>query len=305
MKDKTTEVNCRDCGDIFAEKDIEVLGVILKLGGGRCAKCRKKFIKERASQEEATRAQEIATQRHNWRTGSGIPLKFMTTEFGNFDVDRPGNVKYAYKQCKKYAEGFPLDYHNYIKEKGKAYPSLVLMSPKVWGLGKTHLVSAIGHRILNRWKGEDVAQPVKFITESGLFKKIQATYGYNNEERQHLPSEAAIMRELVYVPLLIIDDIAKEARKDMAFVQRTLFYIINERYNNLRPVILTTNFDTEDLSNYLGGNKPDIWKTAKERDKEQYINQDETIDEAIVDRLLEICGKEYFIKMKGESYRRK
>ena len=284
MTDQPIEVNCRDCGDPFPEKDIKILGVILRLGGGRCSKCRKKYIKEGEDREAATRAQEIATQRYSWRTGSGIPLKFMTTEFGNFDKGRPGNVKYAHQQCLKYAEGFPLDYHSYIKKKGKAYPSLVLMSPGVWGVGKTHLVAAIGHRIFNRWNGEDIVCPVKFITESGLFNQIQATYSYNNEDRKYLPSEARILAELTHVPLLIIDDIGKEQRSDPRFVQRKLYALIDARYGALRPVVLTTNLDDNGLMRYLGGNNK---------------------DEAIIDRLTEMCSKEYFIKIKGESYRRK
>ena len=297
MTDQLTELTCKDCGDTFTlTKDERMLQAYLSFRSHfdtqlsrRCPKCKKKAIKAEQERETTLKAQEIATQRLKWRTDSGIPAKFMAAEFGTWDKGRPGNVNYALQQCRKYARGFPIDYHKYL-EKRKAYPSLVLMSPgckefpDANGLGKTHLVAGIYHEILNRWKGETSICPVKFITEPGLFKEIQATYSYSNEDRNRLPSEVQIMRRLAYVPLLIIDDIAKETRKDMAFVQRTLFYIINERYNNQRPMVLTTNLDTAGLASYLGGY---------------------TKDKAITDRLIEMCGKDYFIKMSGESYRRK
>ena len=294
MTNQLTELTCKDCGDNYTEKSIVVLGVTLMTKEERCGKCWDKVHKAAEEQEAAMRQLQIARQRYTWRTDSGIPLKFMTAEFGNFDQSRPGNVKLAYKQCLKYAEGFPLNYRETIIKPDKpAYPSMVLMSPKVWGVGKTHLVSAIAHRIFNKWNGEGlitqgegviekVSSPVKFITEAGLFNRIEATFSYSNEDRQRLPSKAKILAHLKYVDLLIIDDIGKEQRRDMSFVQRTLFSLIDSRYSVKRPVVLTTNLDEFQLKAHLGGN-----------------------DEAILDRLIEMCGKDYFIKLHGESYRRK
>ncbi len=297
MTDQLIELTCKDCGDAFTlTKNERMLQAYLSFRSHfdtqlsrRCPKCKKKAIKAEQERETTLRAQEIATQRLNWRTDSGIPAKFMTAEFGTWDKGRPGNVNYAYKQCLKYAEGFPICYFKEILEPGKpAYPSMILMSPgskefpDKYGLGKTYLVAAIANNIYNRWKGETAIPPVKFITEGGLFNSIQATFSYNDEDRRRKPSLTRIIEQLTYVPLLIIDDIGKEKRKDMQFVQSQLFALINARYNAERPVILTTNLDTVGLGTHLEGDAG-----------------------AITDRLIEMCGKDYFIKITGESFRRR
>ena len=81
--------------------------------------------------------------------------------------------------------------------------------------------------------------------------------------------------------MLIIDDLGKVQRRDMEFVRRTLYAIINRRYDALLPVVITTNKDADGLKNYLGN------------DAEQ----------ATFDRIIGMTqGK--FIQVKGQSYRR-
>ncbi|KKL44332.1 hypothetical protein LCGC14_2366720 [marine sediment metagenome] len=289
MTEKLAELTCKDCKETYTPASAGFLGITIRMDGGRCSKCKMEALKAWEAEEAALKAQEIAAQRLKWRRGSGIPVKFLTAEFGTWDKDRPGNVDYAYKKCLKYAEGFPICYFKEIIEKEKpAYPSLMLMSPWVDaaqpgnGVGKTHLVAAIANNIFNRWKGETAICPVKFITEGDLFNSIQATFGYSAEDRKRKPSLTRIIEILTYIPLLIIDDIGKEQRKNVEFVQSQLFALINARYNADRPVILTTNLNTIALGAHLEGDA-----------------------EAITDRLIEMCGKDYFIEMTGESYRRR
>jgi hypothetical protein len=261
---------------------MNLMGVEVDTSRGLCRPCINEKI---AEEEELYRMAEdarIARQRRTWRENCGIPLKYLNEDFGTFDQERPGNVKVAYKRCLAYALSFPLDYSAYVREGNEAYPSLLLFSTDVWRIGKTHLAAAIGHEILNRWKGEDIICPVEFISEPDLYRRIQATYSYSQEEKQYRESEDDIIRNMIYRPLLILDDVGKEKRTDPRFVQRTLFAIIDGRNKNLRPMVVTSNMGVDALKRYLGAND----------------------DEANFKRLWEMCNGK-FIKLTGESYRRK
>jgi len=210
-------------------------------------------------------------------------MKYMNEGFGTFNKNRPGNVAKVHDICLKYANQFPIEYRKYIAREGEAYQSLVLNSTDVWGIGKSHLACSIGHRVLDRWDGESISNPIVFISEPDLYRSIQATYNYTSQEKKYRESEDDIIKNLIYRSLLILDDVGKERRSDPKFVQRILFAIIDGRYKNLRPIVLTTNLSSDDLCSYLGAGK----------------------DEASFDRIWEMVqGNKYWWKMTGKSYRR-
>lgn len=255
------------------------------LGGTRCPPCREKKAEEDRQAEEAAKIAEFAKTRREARNRCGIEPKYQVEDFSTFKLDGlPGNLKKAYRQAYDYAEKFP------IVEMGKGYRSMVLFSEKSWGVGKTHLASAIAHRILDRWTGSPTTCPVRFISEPELLLQITATYNFTQEEKQYRESESDILNRLIYVPLLIIDDVGKRKVADLRFVQRIHFSIIDGRYKRLKPVVLTANLDSEGLGRYLGGINP--------AGPESYGE-----DEATLDRLIEM-SRGHFTKMDGESYRR-
>lgn len=58
-------------------------------------------------------------------------------------------------------------------------------------------------------------------------------------------SEAEILDIYKTVDLLIIDDLGKEQCSDWSM--STLYSILNDRYEDMKPVIVTTNYGAEDL----------------------------------------------------------
>ena len=265
--------DCPVCGRENIEFKIWRLldGTIRKIK--QCPDCQKKYAEDEAAKEEAARKLVIAAKRKEWRENCGIPHKFMTEQFDTFDKSRQPD---KYELCLKYAESYPL-----IDSRG--YPSLVLYSEQSWGVGKTHLVCSIAHHILNRWDGEDIGRPVLFISEPDLYLRIQATYNYSPEERYYRESETDIINQLTRVPLLIMDDVGKRRTHDPRFVQRVMFAVIDGRYKDMRPMVMTANLSPQKLAVYLGGGQG---------------------DEASFDRLMEMVGGE-FIRMEGESFRRR
>lgn len=167
----------------------------------------------------------------------------------------------------------------------KAYndQSFVLLSPEIYGLGKTHLVCALANHLVNtretaKFESENsywvlgCKCPVYFTTEMKLLSRVKNTYNNSSGE-----TEEEIYRDLARFPLLIIDDIGKVRPKDSSFLQGVHFRIIDDRYTHEQQIILTTNLSYRDLENHLGG--------------------------ASSDRLREMCGTDGFIKMTGKSYR--
>ena len=275
---ETTAI-CQNCGVEFTAKVYCVLGH--SFTQKQCKSCHDKYLEQETHKEENEKLAEITSQRRRWRQNCGIDPRYMSKDFSTFDTKRPGNIKSVFTLCFDYANNFPIDYDAWLRKNHKPYPSLLLFSTGVWGNGKTHLVSSIAHKILDRWNGENIASPVRLVSEPSIYNQIQSTYSYSDSERENNQSEQDIIDGLSRVRLLIIDDLGKTPRRDMDFVRRTMFNIINQRYDALLPVVITTNKTIEGLRDYLGS----------------------ADDEATLDRIIEMTEKK-FVQVTGESYRR-
>jgi len=259
---------CPDCG----RKAIEIQvwefadGTIKKYKN--CPTCIAKRDKMRKEEEEVIRLAEVAKMKLQYRKTCGIPAKFMNQDFSTF---KKGWQDKAFDYCWKYANSFPVD------KRPIGIPSLYIQS-KSFGTGKTHLSCAIVHRIIDRWNGGDRGCPrIIFASEPDFFRAIQTTYSFNNEEQKMRESEDDIIKRLTYCDLLILDDVGKEERRDLRFLQRTLFALIDGRYRLEVPMVLTANLNADQLKTHLG--------------------------DAAFDRFFEMI-KGSQLEMEGKSYRR-
>lgn len=82
------------------------------------------------------------------------------------------------------------------------------------------------------------------------------------------------------VDLLVIDDLGKE--KPTEWVLEKLFLIVNNRYNNYLPIVITTNYKRNQLRERL------------------CINKNYSIVDSIISRLYEMCGG---IEIKDDDHR--
>lgn len=264
-------MTCKRCKGDYVPQYWDVLNIQILRGAGYCPDCAQKIYEEEQAREEVVRQLEISRTRRQKRSECGIPSKFMNEDFSTF---KKGWQDKAFKIAWDYAEKFPLD------KRLKGYPSLYLWSSESWGVGKTHLSAAICHRVLDRWTGtENKGCPwIIFLSEPELFRRIQATYSFSREEQQIRESEDDIIRGIIYADLVVIDDVGKEKRADPRFIQRTIYSIIDGRYKNELPLIITANLDPGGLKEHL--------------------------ESASFDRLWEmIQGKS--VRMDGKSYRQK
>jgi len=210
-------------------------------------------IKGLKKQQAENRQKQIVNLVHQSKIGE----RFRNRSFENFTIT-PGN-KSAYEVSKDYAENFET-----FKKIGEG-----LMFYGAIGTGKTHLASAIGNYLLK----EGVS--VVMGTLISLLEKIKQSWNEEGKEKE-------IIDLYENCDLLIIDDLGKERASE--WVIERLFSIVNERYERLRPVIITTNYNEEALKQRIScGNNT---STA----------------EAIVSRLFETCKG---VGIKEKDWRRK
>ncbi len=276
MADEVELRRCIECHEEYVPSYWDLLGVQILRGSGYCPKCSMEKLHEEERKEELARQAETIRICSLRREESGIPYKYAQSYFSNFDR---GWQDKAFKICWDYAENFP------VYERPKKYKSLYLWSNKSWGSGKTHLSCAIIHRIIDKWEWHEEKRTcprLLWLSEPDLLSRIQGTYGFNNDEGQARESEDDIIRGIINADLVVLDDVGKRAPKDLQFIRRIIFSIINGRYNATLPMIITANLSPDELKRHL----------------------DEPGTEASFNRFYEMTGG-VAINMDGKSYRKK
>lgn len=171
------------------------------------------------------------------------------------------NVRNAYIKAKRYADEFSRYAENgigiYFEGKN--------------GTGKTHLAVAIALQLMN--------QGVPVICKTSIDLLADIKKAYDNEKI----SEASVVSVYKAVDLLIIDDLGKEQCTEWSM--SVLYAIINERYESMKPTIITTNYNEDMLISRM---------TLK--------NGDSSNIEAIISRLRESTE---VVTMAWEDYRSK
>jgi len=188
---------------------------------------------------------------------SKLGERFKNRTFENFQVFDDNKI--IFETAQKYA----IEFEKYKTE------GIGLNFNGSFGSGKTHLAAAIANYLITK------GTPVIFGTVISLLGKLKESYDRDE-------SEAEILDLYGTVDLLILDDLGKERVNE--WVLEKLYHIINERYENNLPLVITTNYDIDDLTQRF---------TTK--------NNEENA-KAISSRLWEMCrGQE----MNFEDYRKR
>ena len=232
-------------------------------------KAEKEAKQHRKEQEE--RAAE-AQERINFLIGhSGMRARFLTRTFSQFTINEMN--KAAYNAAKAYVDKFDA----MMPHKGaqgqlcppESEKNGIIFSGS-YGTGKTHLAAAIANELMNRGRG------VVCMTMIDLLDRIRSTFNVGDEV-----DERDVLDIYERVPLLIIDDLGSEQPTEWGAAM--IFKIINARYEAYMPMIVTTNYGSEELIMRM---------TPKGGDG---VNAEKTLD-----RLREMCAG---IVMNGQSRR--
>ena len=158
------------------------------------------------------------------RESAGIPKRFLNKNFSNYDFK---NNPKAYRTCINYARNFPA-----LFKEGRG----LYMAGGI-GTGKTHLAVAIIDYIARMHKRK-YSYNILFRSVVDLVAELKARLR-NNKPIDHLIKECEVC------DLLILDDIGVENETEWT---TELFYkIINTRYTNMLPVVITTNLHPEQM----------------------------------------------------------
>ena len=179
---------------------------------------------------------------------ANIGKRFINCSFKNFQ--KRAGVEKAFNAA--------LDFSKKFREKQETGEGILFYGGS--GNGKTHLAVAIVREVVKQGYSA-VFQPA-----AELQYRLNATY-HDSEE-----SETEIMNGLVEANLTVFDDLGKGKWSEK--VEERIYVILDGRYRELRPTVITTNMKLSELENYVG--------------------------HAVFDRLKEMC---VFVLNSAKSYR--
>ncbi len=102
-----------------------------------------------------------------------------------------------------------------------------------FGCGKTHLAAAIANSVVS------MGVPTLFLTVPDLLDTLR--FSYTSEDTTFEQR----FDEIRNAPLLVLDDFGTQ--NATAWAQEKLFQIVNYRYINKLPLVVTTNLDMDEI----------------------------------------------------------
>lgn len=194
-----------------------------------------------------------------------IPKRYENCTLDNYEVHHPSQGD-ALKIARKFVKNYP------AQEVG-----LLFIGP--CGVGKTHLAVAVIRELILK-KGAQCL----FYDFRELIRDIQNSYTPDSEI-----TETDILEPVFNAEVLVLDELG--AKRPTAWVEETIFYIINYRYNQKRVTIFTTNYLDEER-------EPDQREAFYRKGEETLV---ERIGVRLRSRLYEMCK---VVNIAGEDYRK-
>lgn len=236
--------------------------------GGPCDRCGGTGFEIDATADGIARARKCGcragSRADRLLKSSRIPRRYRGCSFDSYD-DLNASLSRAKIQVKKFVEDYPI--HDF---------GLLLLGP--CGVGKTHLAAAALLALI-----EQKGVRGLFYDFRDLLKEIQASFNPVSGT-----TEMGIMQPIFAAEVLVLDDLG--ATKMTDWVRDTLSHIINNRYNERRVTMFTSNLDDEIA-------RPAV---QDERVRERPCLRDQ-IGDALRSRLYEMCE---VIQLEGDDYRR-
>lgn len=233
------------------------------------------ILKESKTKTVATRCSCFKEQKNQVLIEqANIPRRYENCSFKNFEIHNDSH-RHGLKISKQFVKNYP------VQEIG-----LLFIGP--CGVGKTHLAVAIIQELIQK-----KSVPCYFCDFRELIRDIQNTFSPDSSL-----TESDVLSPVFQKEVLVLDELG--AKRTTAWVEETIFYIINNRYNNKKLTIFT--------SNYLD-------KEEEEEDRrESFFKKG---DDSLVDRIgvrlrsrlyemckiVEIWGEDYRKIVKQASYR--
>lgn len=253
---------CKLCGKLLDLKDYRVLyennyieNIATAYSRCNCEEANKIWKKYDEFSEKEKIKEFNLKQIDKLFQNNNLGKRQLNSTFENYKITNKN--KKAYDNAKKYVNKLI----NGETDKG-------LFITGTYGVGKTYLASCIANEVTKN------KITVVFGTLIQLLDYIKDTYKDSDmSDKEYLNLYSS-------VDLLIIDDLGKE--KPTEWVLEKLFLIVNNRYNNYLPIVITTNYNRNQLRERL------------------CVNKNYSMVDSIISRLYEMCGG---IEIKDEDHR--
>jgi DNA replication protein DnaC len=197
-----------------------------------------------------------------------IPRRYDHCTFEEFHI-QPGDTGHsaAKKSAQDWVGLWPAVNHG-----------LMFLGPP--GTGKTHLVVAIARDLIQTKRAK-----VMFYEQRDLLKSLQGTFDSQGGQR-----ESDIFGPVQNAEVLILDDLG--AGRTTAWARDVLHDIIAYRYNEQKPLILTSNLP-------VGDDAPSRRTSGKPI--EAPLSLKDRLGDALISRLYEMCK---IVQLTGEDFRK-
>lgn len=168
-----------------------------------------------------------------WMDRAQIPPRFRDCDFEHFKPLGNSSLEMAKIKAQSFAQQYP------SVEKGL----LLLGNP---GVGKTHLAVAAARQLML-----DKNVDCLFCSFPDMLEQLQQSYDPVSQL-----SKSEILDPILETAVVVIDDLG--ARRVSDWVEDTVNYILNTRYNQKRATLLTTNLpeDSSEQSDSGSGRSP-------------------------------------------------
>lgn len=184
------------------------------------------IVAEEQKRKEAIRERQARIAKLTDASGIIGIMRKMT--FNSFSSERRGKI---YEVAKQYADDFTPQTDIGLIFFGKV------------GTGKTHLAVAIARHVIEQKQiGARVARTIELLAD------IRRTFSEHDGYRAE--NESDLIHKLAYVPLLVLDDLGAEKISD--WVKEVFYRIIDQRWLEQKPIIVTTNLDLKELEEKIG-----------------------------------------------------
>lgn len=158
-----------------------------------------------------------------------------------FDQYKPADSKasHAKEACSRYAATFP--------DRLKDCDNILMIGNP--GTGKNMLAACVCREVLNQ------GHTALHTTAIKLVRRIKETWSNKSE------TETQAITAFTIPDLLVIDEIGVQFGSKTE--EMLLFEVINERYENMRPTILISNLNMDDIEKFLGARTMDRFCEGK------------------------------------------
>lgn len=212
----------------------------------------------------------VRTRTERALAAAHVPPRYAACAFTNFDLyperggPRNSSLWNAFSVAQSYLKEYPV-------AEGKG-----LLLTGDTGAGKTHLITALLKGLIE--KGAEGL----FIDYQELLKRIQASY-----DPTAFTAERHVMRPVLDTEIVVIDDLG--ANRISEWVEDTINFLLNHRYNEKKPTLLTANLTNE----RMGGGPGNRFTRA---------TFEERLGSRVASRLHEMCR---LVEISADDYRKR